>query len=201
MSSPRVRGRLLVATPGLREETFVRTVIFVIEHNADGAIGVVLNRPCSMAVEDALPRLGPLAPPDVLFVGGPVGDGALIALGTGPGVAVPPVGDDRGDTRDAADLEGAPGPTAVIPGVAVVPLGDDGEPCCDVDRVRLFVDYAGWEPGQLDAEIRGGSWFVCDALPGDAFTVQPEALWRQVLRRQRGKLAWFANAPLDPATN
>jgi len=56
-------------------------------------------------------------------------------------------------------------------------------------------------PGQLEDEIRTGSWFVVDAESGDAFTQQPDALWQRVLRRQPPPLQWVAWYPADPTQN
>ncbi|HWB37082.1 MAG TPA: YqgE/AlgH family protein, partial [Rugosimonospora sp.] len=67
--------------------------------------------------------------------------------------------------------------------------------------VRVFAGYAAWAPGQLEDEIAGGSWFVFDALPGDAFVNRPEDLWPLVLRRQGGLMAAVASYPPDPTLN
>jgi putative transcriptional regulator len=70
-----------------------------------------------------------------------------------------------------------------------------------VDHARAFAGYAGWAAGQLEGELRNGGWFLADAEVDDALTTAPQQLWRTVLKRQRGSLAWLANFPLDPATN
>jgi len=183
MATVLCRGRLLVAAPSMQDPNFSRTVLLVVAHSAEGAVGVVLNRPSSMRVDEALPRLAPVAAPEVLFMGGPVGDGALLALGAQSG---------------CEEIEGV---EEILTGVELIPLGEEGTPGCSLERARLFVDYAGWSPGQLEAEINRGDWVVVDALPGDAFTPDPDALWATVLRRQAGRLAWLANAPRDPACN
>jgi putative transcriptional regulator len=58
--------------------------------------------------------------------------------------------------------------------------------------IRLFAGYSGWGPGQLEGELAAGAWYVVTADPADALTARPEALWRDVLRRQRGRLALLA---------
>jgi putative transcriptional regulator len=70
-----------------------------------------------------------------------------------------------------------------------------------VNEVRVFRGYAGWGPGQLEGEIDAGAWLVLDAQTGDVFTNRPDELWRDVLRRQPGRLAWLANAPDDLSMN
>ena len=69
------------------------------------------------------------------------------------------------------------------------------------ERLRVFAGYAGWGEGQLEGELAQSSWFVVDTEPDDAWTRHPSGLWRTVLRRQRGRLALFADSPTDPTTN
>ena len=71
----------------------------------------------------------------------------------------------------------------------------------DLVGVRVFSGYAGWGAGQLEAEIDEGSWYVVEALPTDVLDPDPERLWRTVLRRQPGELAYVATFPDDPAMN
>ena len=180
-----LRGRLLVATPGLRDPNFDRTIVLVLEHDAEGALGLVLNRPSATGIADVLPVWdGVACDPPVVFAGGPVDNSAAICLGsTRPGVVNPAV-------------------QAITPTVGVVDL--DSDPALlttDVAFVRVFAGYAGWEAGQLDEEIAAGGWFVVEALPGDAFLDRPTALWPTVLRRQRGRLALFSTYPEDPSFN
>ena len=67
--------------------------------------------------------------------------------------------------------------------------------------LRVWTGYAGWAPGQLEEEIAQDAWFVVDAVESDVTTAEPSELWRAVLGRQPGTLAWFANFPDDPAQN
>ncbi|MBA2327075.1 MAG: YqgE/AlgH family protein [Actinobacteria bacterium] len=178
-------GRLLVAVPGMYDANFDRTVVLVLEHGDEGAVGIVLNQPSDTETGAAVPGWGAVAaPPAVVFVGGPVLPAGALALG------------------QVSDPSAAEGWTAVLGPVGLVDLGraTDGAPP-DVERARLFAGHAGWSPGQLEGEIAAGGWFVVDAEPGDAFASRPAGLWRAVLARQRGRLAWFANCPPDPSAN
>jgi putative transcriptional regulator len=180
-----LRGQLLVATPGLRDPHFDRTVVLVLEHDPDGALGLVLNRPTATPVGDVLATWEDLtSEPPLVFAGGPVDGTAAICLGS---------------TRPGAVSEAV---QAVSPTLGVVDL--DTDPAllaADVAYVRVFAGYAGWGAGQLDEEVAAGGWFVFDALPGDAFTAAPAGLWRTVLRRQGGRMALFSTYPEDPAYN
>lgn len=176
-------GRLVVASHDLTDASFHRTVVLVLAHDPDaGAAGVVLNRPGPPEAPDRLARWMSLAaPPTVLFTGGPVGPDTVIGIA-------------------AADAEDAPdGWQAVVDRIGVFDLaGDLAQVRRLVQAVRLFVGYAGWTAGQLEAEIAAGAWFVVDAHPSDPLTHAPDRLWRAVLARQGGV---FTTVPDDPALN
>ena len=175
--SDSTRGRLLVASPDLDDPNFRRTVVLVLTHDVEGAVGLVLNRPTDIAIGEALPDWAAVAsPPACLYVGGPVQPDAAIGIGCGGRALVDPVLGRLG----AVDLDG---------------------PAAEHDSVRVFIGYAGWGPLQLDTEIARGDWIVVDAEFADVTTAHPEELWREVLRRQRGRVALFALAPEDPTLN
>ena len=180
-------GRLLVASPTLLDPNFVRTVVLLLDHDGEGTLGVVLNRPTTVPVASVLPGWADTVDePPVLFDGGPVsGDSALA------GACVPEAGGE-----DPVGFRRLFGPTGMVdldtPLEVLAPA---------MTRMRIFAGYAGWGGGQLDAELEEGSWYVVDAETADIFAPAPDELWRQVLRRQRGPLAWVATMPLDPTHN
>lgn len=182
-------GRLLVATPVLRDPSFDRAVVLLLQHAKDeGALGVVLDRPSGTAVQEVLPGWEALvAEPGVVFAGGPVQPQAAICLGRRRnGAAL---------VAAFSDLDGNPllGTVDLEAPVAEVSTA--------VEAVRVFAGYAGWAAGQLEAEVQEGAWWVLDALPGDAFAGEPGRLREQVLRRQGPPLAFAAVYPSDPALN
>ena len=181
------KGRLLVATPPLADPNFDRTVVYVLEHHGDGALGVVINRPTDEELDEPLDRWDDLqARPGSVFLGGPVEPDALIALA----LANEPV--------TVANDELSP----VSGRVASADLTTDPAFVAgQVSVVRVFRGYAGWGPGQLEGEIDEGAWLVLDAEEGDVFASEPDELWRTVLRRQGGRLAWLATAPDDLSAN
>lgn len=189
------KGRLLVATPVLDDPNFARTVIYVVEHHDDGALGLVLNRPSYEELDDPLDRWVEVqsSPPRV-FSGGPVEPDALIALArTKHPVAPPDPAADEDDDTYLAPLSG----TIASADLAADPALVAGS----IDGLRVFRGYAGWSPGQLELEIGTGSWLVVDSVESDIFTDEPDELWRSVLRRQPGRLGWLADAPDDLAWN
>ncbi len=182
----RLVGRLLVATPQLVHPTFRRTVVLLLDHGEDGALGVVVNRPTEVDVDAVLPAWQPFVTgPGRLFNGGPVALDTALGLATVPGDDAEPMGVRKVfGALGLVDLD-AP-PEVVVP---------------ELSGLRIFAGYAGWSAGQLEGEIAEGSWYVVDAEARDAFTGEPQDLWGQVLRRQGGDLAFVASFPDDPTMN
>ena len=179
-------GRLLLATPEIGGGIFHRSVVLVLHHDDGGAQGVVVNRPLEATVDAVLPGWqGLLTEPGKLFQGGPVSLDSALGLVTVPGPNDAPVGVKRLFGRvGVIDLDTPP---------ELVETGLAG--------MRVFAGYAGWSAGQLEGEVRTGSWWVVDAEGRDAFSDQPGQLWRSVLRRQGEPLAWVATYPDDPDLN
>jgi putative transcriptional regulator len=191
MGSDPKAGRLLVATPLLGDPNFRRAVVLIVEHEVEeGTLGIVLNRPTTIGVDQVLEQWTELTTdPSVVFKGGPVAPNSALALAMVPGQDEP-VGWRALDGAPAlarlglVDLDAPPGLLAQA-----------------IESLRVYAGYAGWSPGQLEAEIDEGAWYVVTAQPGDVFAADPEQLWRQVLRRQDGDLAFLATYPDDPGLN
>jgi len=132
-----LKGQLLVAGPGLHDPNFWRTVVLVGEHSDEGALGVVLNRSSETTVEEATPELASLAEEmGNVYVGGPVQPSAVVVL---------------------ADFVEPPEEDAlVVDSVGFLPAEIDPDELGELRRARVFVGYAGWGPGQLDAELDEG---------------------------------------------
>lgn len=184
-------GHLLVATPAMGDPNFRRSVILLLNHDEDGALGVVLNRPSPVPVEDILPDWSDtVEAPQVLFHGGPVSIDSALAVATLP-------------STDAGPGEHEPvGWRRLFGGTGIVDLDAPSELVSSaVSGLRIFAGYAGWGPAQLETEIEEGSWHVVPSLPSDLFTADPGRLWMQVLRRQPGEIAWLSTCPADPTVN
>jgi putative transcriptional regulator len=179
-----LRGRLLVAAPPLVDPNFDGSVVLLLEHGDDGALGIVVNRPTDATLASVLPEWRAHASaPAVVFSGGPVAPEAVIALARG-------------------GHESAPGWVPVLGEVGTVDIGRDPvELEFGLDDLRVFVGYSGWAPGQLEAELAQEAWFVVALERADPFSARPEQLWRDVLRRQRGRVAMFAHYPDNPEVN
>lgn len=181
-----LRGRLLVATPSLRDPTFHRTVILLLDHGPAGAIGVVLNRPSTVDVGVVLPEWhAHVSDPPLLFHGGPVGlDGAMGVAQIQRSADQSPDVDRLTGLFGLVDLEAPPESVAQ-----------------HVGGVRIFAGHAGWGDGQLEDELAERSWFVVDAVADDVLTPEPTLLWRRVLRRQGGDLAIVSTFAEDASLN
>jgi putative transcriptional regulator len=185
MPDQSLKGKLLVAAPTMREPTFARTVISLLEHSHEGALGVVINRPGAASLLEVVPPVAELASqPAVLFAGGPVEPQAAIALGVVT-VGAPPDG-----WREV-----------VHPLVTVDLDVDPTVLATSLRELRVFAGYAGWSAGQLESEIAHGAWYVVESLPLDAFDAAPDRLWSAVLRRQAWPLSAVATCPVDPTMN
>jgi putative transcriptional regulator len=177
---------LLVATPVLLDPNFADTVVLLLDADDDGALGVVLNRPSAVPVAEVLEGWGDVvAEPEVLFRGGPVSTDGALAVGLLRTPDQVPVG--------FREVAGRLGLVDLDTPVELV----DGS----LEGMRIFAGYAGWGAGQLQDEITEGSWYVVAGQEPDAFQVDSSDLWRDVLRRQPGQLAWHSTRPLDPDLN
>ena len=177
------RGKLLVAGPALQDPNFRRTVVLICEHTDDGALGLIINRPTTVEVTDAVPELAALLGDDAfLWSGGPVQPQSIVLL---------------------AELDEPPEDALMVVGdVGLVLQGVDLEELADgARRGRAFLGYAGWGPGQLDDELDRGDWIVVAAEGDDAFREDGDALWGEVLARQGGEYALLATMPPDPSLN
>ena len=169
-------GSLLVATPILFDPNFYRTVVLLLQHDEDGCVGVVLNRPTEESVADHIPEWAQRVPnPATVNYGGPVDPAVAIGLSLG--------------------TEGLP------TGVAGLSMVDLAEPPTDGSQpVRVYSGYSGWGSDQLEAEIAGGSWYVVQASPEDPFDTDTDQ-WRRVLRRQPGFLSVVSTYTEDTDLN
>jgi putative transcriptional regulator len=164
------------------DPNFWRTVVLIVEHSDEGALGLVLNRPSETTVGEAVSELEELLDlEEPLYVGGPVQPSALIVL---------------------AEFD-RPAEAALIAfeDVGVLANGAQEDPSLSVRRGRAFVGHAGWGPGQLDDEVERGDWIIEPAVRDDAFTGTPLELWSSVLTRKGGSYALVARMPPDPSVN
>ena len=178
-----LQGQLLVASPALGDPNFARAVVAIANHDEDGALGIVLNRPSDTEVVEAVPELdGVVESDEIVYVGGPVQPASIVVLA------------EFEDPAEAAFLV-----------VGAIGLVSDRTGLDRLDeataRRRIFAGYAGWGPGQLEAEIERDDWIVEPAQPEDVFADDAFDLWGRVLERKGGQFKLLARMPLDPSVN
>jgi putative transcriptional regulator len=177
-----LQGHLLIAGPALWDPNFRRSVLLIGHHDDEGAVGVILNRASETTVAEAVPLLGSLVPAeDPVFMGGPVQPDAAVVVA------------DFADPSVAEFL--AFGTIGFLPS-ETYPGADSA-----VRRARVFAGYAGWGPGQLEAELDEASWIVEPARPSDVFSTDPSRLWEEVLKRKGSPFDLLRLMPIDPTQN
>lgn len=178
-----LQGQLLIASPTMSDPNFARTVVAIANHDEDGALGIVLNRPSDTEVIEAVPELeGVVDGDDVVYVGGPVQPASIVVLA------------EFEDPAEAAFL--------VVEGIGLVSdrTGLDRLGTATARR-RIYAGYTGWGPGQLESELEREDWIVEPALPQDVFDDEPLELWTRVLERKGGQFRLLARMPIDPTVN
>ena len=167
-----LEGKLLIALPGMADDRFAQTVIYMCAHSSKGAMGIVINKPipglsfCEVMKQlniDTKPSAGELP----ILYGGPVETG-------------------RGFVLHSGDYEGSD---------STLPVSEDISLTATLDILRAIADgrgpkhvlfalgYAGWAPGQVEGEFQSNGWLHCEADPGLVFGVSPDSKWRAALQR------------------
>jgi putative transcriptional regulator len=177
-----LRGCLLLAGGELFDPNFRRSVVLIAEHTDEGSLGLILNRPAAIRVEEAAPSLAHVVEPGAaLFLGGPVHKEAVTIL--------------------AEFSEEALADQPVLGSIAFAAPDLEPDELQGIRRARVFAGYAGWGPGQLEGELQASAWIIEPALPDDVFTESPERLWTSVLRRKGEEYRMLSLMPFDPASN
>lgn len=164
------KGLFLVADPRLTDPNFRESVVLLTRHGEEGSVGLIINRPTALSISEVLPDLrAEGAPSGVLFAGGPVSRNGLSLL-----------------------LQAERPPRGVEAVMGNLYFGVNVRETIGLlkktERFRVYAGYAGWAPGQLEAEIGRGDWHL---LPGDPvllFEKDPDAVWAELLRRSRRQL-------------
>ncbi|MCA8983348.1 MAG: YqgE/AlgH family protein [Planctomycetaceae bacterium] len=164
-----LRGHYLLASRQLRDGNFFRSAVLLLEHNSEGAMGLIVNRPSSVNVAHALAgHFNVPTSENVIYVGGPVEPSALSMLHNNPA---------WGD-RELSILPGVYIGNSAEAFEAVV-MGDE-EPSTS-STYRIYSGYSGWGEGQLEAELSRGDWFTLEASAEFVFDVQPYEVWDRLL--------------------
>lgn len=180
-----LRGQLLLDSGQLTGSFFHRTVVLICHHDAEGAFGLILNRPSENKVEEALVAdLPESIKEQLLFLGGPVQPTALSYLHSDSYIP-------EANVLPNLDL-----------GHSLETLVDLGQSFSPTQQLRLFVGYAGWAPGQLEDEIRRNAWVIHPATVELVFQGESQGLWRRILREKEDwRYRLLSEIPDDPSWN
>lgn len=166
-----LRGQVLVSAKHLRDPNFFKTVVLLVEHGSDGAMGIVVNRPSSILVTHALAGHFELPEStDLVYCGGPVEPAGLIILHDAPDI----------EERQLEVVDGLYLGCSSEAFEEVVRRAQDDDPPI---HFRVFSGCAGWAPGQLEDELKRGDWFTCPASRELVFEDDPYDLYELMLKR------------------
>lgn len=180
------KGIFLVASPALRDPNFRQTVVLLCEHGPEGALGVVVNRPTAMHVSEVLPQVPVLEDQrHLLYSGGPVQPNHVLLLYR--------LMQEPADTHHVFDGVYLGGDITSLERVLTTPVG--------TETFRAYIGYSGWGPGQLENEMKTGSWITLPADSAVVFEKDPSRIWPDILRSLGKPYDVYADMPVDPHLN
>lgn len=186
MSTPLSKGIFLVAAPSLRDPNFRQTVVLLCEHGPEGALGVVVNRPTAVNLAEALPQIPVMeSQRHVLYSGGPVQANQVMLL-----YRLDEIPNNSHHVFDGVCMGGDVGVIERI--LTAAPTRD---------AFRAYLGYSGWGPGQLEAEMKMGSWITLPADPSVVFEKEPSRVWPEILSSLGEPYRHYADMPFDPSFN
>lgn len=178
------QGSILIAEPFLAGSYFNRSIILLASFNESGAVGFILNKKVDFPVEDIFVDF-----PDFdseIHIGGPVGTDSVYFIHT-LGNAIPESMHIFDNLYWGGDFE-------VLK--TQIKLG-----LVSSSQVRFFLGYSGWEPGQLEEEIKENSWLVTNIPQDELMTINENTMWADTVRSMGGKYKMWENFPENPSLN
>ncbi|MBX7058069.1 MAG: YqgE/AlgH family protein [Leptospirales bacterium] len=191
-----LKGYFLISESNMPDPNFFQTVVLMLEHNEEGAFGLVVNRRSKLSLADILPRLdSPRSRSTPVYVGGPVQQEFLFVVHS-----------------EIADHQPSAAAVRPAPRVIFEPSFSNVEkffkdefweaiPADDRPKIHLFLGYSGWASGQLESELKLGSWIHQAADAQIVFHPDPETGWKEALRKKGGIYRVFADSDQNPALN
>ncbi len=180
------KGIFLIAAPSLRDPNFRQTVVLLCEHGPEGALGVVVNRPTAMSISEALPQVPIIeGVGHVLYAGGPVQTNYVMLLYRGDEFP-----ENAHHVFNGVCLGGDIGVVErILTGVGTK------------ESFRAYLGYTGWGPGQLESEMKTGSWIKLPADSKLVFEKEPARVWGDILLTLGDAYQHYADMPFDPSCN
>ncbi|MGB0979977.1 MAG: YqgE/AlgH family protein [Croceimicrobium sp.] len=178
------RGRILIAEPLLGDPNFDRTVVLLADHNAEGTVGFVLNRPVDLDFDELVLDFPSFDA--AIFEGGPVQEDNLFFLHS-KGELIPGSEEIMNGVYWGGDLE-------ILKEMIALEMVAPGD-------IKFFLGYSGWSTGQLNDELASKSWLVAESHSDLIFNTEIESLWSTIMKQLGGDYALWHNAPMDPSLN
>ncbi len=178
------KGGLLLSEPYLADPNFERTAILLTEHNEEGTVGFILNKPSDSRVNEVMEDLKQLDAR--VFIGGPVEQDTL---------------------HYVHRIEGLTDSIELTPGLywggnfeQLLSLVETNQVAAT--DIKFFLGYSGWSTGQLEDELKADSWIVSDQVSDELiFETDPETMWKKAMRGLGGRFSVYSNYPADPRMN
>jgi putative transcriptional regulator len=178
------KGSLLISEPTLKDSYFNRSVVLIVEHNNDGTVGFILNKQIDVDLNGLVSDFEEIEAS--VFFGGPVNKDNLFFIHS-----------------FGKEIEGA------LPITKKLFWGGDFTMLKDIlrkdksniDKVRFFIGYSGWDPGQLQMELDQNSWVVKSMVEDNILTISPKNLWKDTLRKMGNEVALLSFFPENPQLN
>jgi len=178
------KGKLLIAEPIINDNSFSRTVVLLTEHNENGSVGFILNKPLDYTIDQLVPDLKCEIE---VFNGGPVEQDNLYFIHQSPEI-IPNSIEICNGIYWGGDFN------------ALKNLINHDK--IDPNSIRFFLGYSGWSSQQLLGEMKNNSWIVSkDISTPNIFTVKTEKMWRKQMLDLGGQYKLWANSPSDPSLN
>jgi len=177
------KGKFLIAMPILRDPNFRQTVVFLCEHGPDGSMGLVVNRPTGVEVPTLIKDLPDLVDSGQVHNGGPVDKNGVLILCQGKASS-----ENHGILKDVF----------LVTDLALLKMAGALGPS---GKIRCYLGYASWAPGQLEAEMQAGAWRL---VPGDSrliFNTDSATVWQEMMHQMGQEWAIYASMPPDLSSN
>jgi putative transcriptional regulator len=178
------KGKVLIAEPFLNDIYFKRSIVFITEHNNEGSIGFVLNKPVNMKIEEIINDFP--AFDGFISIGGPVNTNTIHYIHT-MGDLIPNSVPVNGNIYWGGDFDTLKG---------MIKQG-----MVNKDQIKFFLGYSGWMPNQLDDELSQNSWLVTNIEPQVIMTHNMNNIWKEILNSLGSKYKMWINSPDNPSLN
>jgi putative transcriptional regulator len=177
------KGKVMLSEPFLQDSLFQRSVVLLAENTEKGAMGFILNKPVGYKINELVQEFPEFDSP--VYFGGPVDSNSLFFIHT-----VPHLIESAFEIADGIHYGGNYEKLTQMASIGLI----------QPDQVRFFAGYSGWDSGQLNFEMEEDSWLVFDR-PEKLLLMQPENLWRDILKQSKSKHAIWSNYPENPRLN